>query len=111
MVSLRPVAPRRQWLAFAGVLLIGLLGTVTLGAGGAAADDRELCSPPGLAAASAAPTNLASGEQNAGADRFTTATTEPLDKIDITKLGLLTPGKLSVGTLSDAPPSICVNSK
>ncbi|WP_051179618.1 ABC transporter substrate-binding protein/permease [Nocardia concava] len=111
MVSLRPVAPRRQWLALAGVLLIGLLGTVTLGAGGASADDRDLCSPPGLAAASAAPTNLASGQQNAGADRFTTATTVPLDKIDISKLGLLTPGKLSVGTLSDAPPSICVNSK
>ncbi|MEC3958204.1 ABC transporter substrate-binding protein/permease [Nocardia sp. CDC153] len=111
MVSLRPVAPARQWLALAGVLLIGLLGTVTLGAGGASADDRDLCSPPGLSAASAAPTNLASGQQNPAADRFTTATTVPLDTIDTGKLGLLTPGKLSVGTLSDAPPSICVNSK
>ncbi|MEC3914310.1 ABC transporter substrate-binding protein/permease [Nocardia sp. CDC160] len=111
MVSLRPAAPARQWLALAGVLLIGLLGTVTLGAGGASADDRDLCSPPGLSAASAAPTNLASGQQNPAADRFTTATTEPLDKVDIGALGLLTPGKLSVGTLSDAPPSICVNSK
>ncbi|MGW3544787.1 ABC transporter substrate-binding protein/permease [Nocardia niigatensis] len=115
MVSLRPVTPRRgrstRLAALAAVLLVGLLGTVTLGVGGAAADDRDLCSPPGPAAASAAPTNLAAGQQNPAADRFTTATTQPLDKIDIGKLGLLTPGKLSVGTLSDAPPSICVNSE
>ncbi|MFE3798472.1 ABC transporter substrate-binding protein/permease [Nocardia tengchongensis] len=112
MVSLRqrPGRPPRI-LALAGVLLVGLLGVAALGAGGAAADDRDLCSPPGPAAASAAPTNLASGQQNPSADRFTTAATEPLDKIDISKLGLLTPGKLGVGTLSDAPPSICVNSK
>ncbi|MFE3257511.1 ABC transporter substrate-binding protein/permease [Nocardia sp. NPDC059229] len=111
MVSLRqrPDRPPRL-LALAGVVLVGLLGIATL-AGSAGADDRDLCSPPGQAAASAAPTNLASGQQNAGADRFTTATTEPTAKIDISKLGLLTPGKLSVGTLSDAPPSICVNSK
>ncbi|WP_433592190.1 ABC transporter substrate-binding protein/permease [Nocardia sp. CA-145437] len=102
MVSLRHLA---------GVLLVGLVGVATLGVGGAAADDRDLCSPPGPAAASAAPTNLAAGQQNQSADRFTTPTTVPLNTIDVTKLGLLTPGKLSVGTLSDAPPSICVNSK
>ncbi|WP_460721071.1 ABC transporter substrate-binding protein/permease [Nocardia heshunensis] len=115
MVPLRPGAPRRRrptrLLALAGVLLVGLVGTVTLGAGGAAADNGDLCSPPGLAAASAAPTNLASGQRDAGADRFTTATTAPLNTIDVGKLGLLTAGKLSIGTLSDAPPSICVNSK
>jgi polar amino acid transport system substrate-binding protein len=33
----------------------------------------------------------------------------PLNSIDVSKLGLITPGKLSVGTLSDAPPSICVD--
>ncbi|MFE3227472.1 ABC transporter substrate-binding protein/permease [Nocardia sp. NPDC059228] len=111
MVSLRQRAGRpRRLPALAGIVLVGLLGIATL-AGSAGADDRDLCSPPGQAAASAAPTNLASGQQNAGADRFTTATTEPPAKIDISKLGLLTPGKLSVGTLSDAPPSICVNSK
>lgn len=115
MVSLRPGAPRRRrpsrLLAIAGVLLVGLVGTVTLGPGGAAADDRDKCSPAGLAAASAAPSNLAAGQQGESADRFTTATTEPLDRIDIGKLGLITPGKLTVGTISDAPPSICVNSK
>lgn len=116
MVPLRPVVARRQGrsariLAIAGVLLVGLFGTVMLGAGGAAADDNDQCSPPGVAAASAAPTNLATGQRDPASDRFTTATTVPLDSIDIHKLGLLTPGKLSVGTLSDAPPSICVNSK
>ncbi|MGW4355946.1 ABC transporter substrate-binding protein/permease [Nocardia sp. NPDC004582] len=114
MVSLRSVAPPRRRpariTALAAVLLVGLLGTLTVGAGGAAAD-TDLCSPPGLSAASAAPGNLASGQQNPAADRFTTATTTPLDKIDVGKLGLITPGKLSVGTLSDAPPSICLNSK
>ncbi|WP_040744024.1 ABC transporter substrate-binding protein/permease [Nocardia transvalensis] len=69
-----------------------------------------LCAPPGVESASAAPTNLATGAE-AGADRFTTPNTVPLDTIDTGKLGLLTPGKLSVGTLSDAPPSICVNSQ
>ncbi|MEV6770703.1 ABC transporter substrate-binding protein/permease [Nocardia sp. NPDC051030] len=90
-----------------------MAGTVALGAGPgfAAPTAGDQCSPPGIAAASAAPTNLATSQQTPNADRFTTANTEPLDKIDISKLGLLTPGKLSVGTLSDAPPSICVNSK
>ncbi|WP_194852718.1 ABC transporter substrate-binding protein/permease [Nocardia sp. SYP-A9097] len=96
----------------AGVLLV-TLGAVTLGTGpgSAAPNSGDLCSPPGPAAASAAPTNLAAGQQSPSSDRYTTATTEPLDRIDVTKLGLLTPGKLSVGTLSDAPPSICLNSK
>ena len=69
---------------------------------------KDLCSPPGESAAVAAPQNLTS--PSAGEDRYTTPTTVPLDSIDITRLGLLTPGKLTVGTLSDAPPNICVNS-
>ena len=32
-----------------------------------------------------------------------------LDKIDKSKLGLLTPGTIKVGTLSDAPPSIFID--
>ncbi|MFE6863351.1 ABC transporter substrate-binding protein/permease [Nocardia sp. NPDC057668] len=120
MVCLRTTGPSRErsrtWrprvAAVAGVLLVTLTGVATLGVGSgtAAPGGGDLCSPPGLSAASAAPTNLASGQQSPSADKFTTATTEPLDRIDIGKLGLLTPGKLSVGTLSDAPPSICVNS-
>lgn len=116
MVCLRTPAsrhPRRRprFLAVAGVLLVTLMGTVALGAGPSAAAPDDLCSPPGLSAATALPPNLTSAQQSAASDKYTTANTEQLDKIDIGKLGLLTPGKLSVGTLSDAPPSICVNSK
>lgn len=101
-------AVRSRALIAALLLAVGVLAT------GCGSDDdsssRDLCSPPGVSAASAAPTNLASSE-TAGADKYTTATTAPLSSIDVGKLGLITPGKLSVGTLSDAPPSICVNSK
>ncbi|MFI1916530.1 ABC transporter substrate-binding protein/permease [Nocardia sp. NPDC020380] len=72
--------------------------------------NRDLCSPPGVSFASAAPPNLAAGP-TAGVDRYTTATTLPLSQIDVKKLDLITPGTLSVGTLSDAPPSVCVNSQ
>ncbi|MGO4615311.1 ABC transporter substrate-binding protein/permease [Nocardia sp. 2YAB30] len=90
------------------LLAVGLSVTACGSGSDDASTERNLCAPPGLAAASAAPTNLASSEA-AGSDRYTTATTAPLPSIDVTKLGLITPGKLSVGTLSDAPPSICVN--
>lgn len=103
--------PRFRSSALVAVLsLTSLLFAAGCGAGGGnSTASRDLCSPPGVASASAAPTNLVSGA-SAGVDRFTTASTEPLDSIDVTKLGLLAPGTLSVGTLSDAPPSICVNS-
>ncbi|MFE9785876.1 ABC transporter substrate-binding protein/permease [Nocardia salmonicida] len=91
--------------------LLLLVGVAATGCGGSDTGTAgDLCSPPGPSAAAAAPTNLAAGE-TAGADRYTTATTAPVDSIDTTKLGLLNPGTLSVGTLSDAPPSICVNSE
>ncbi|PKV78798.1 ABC transporter substrate-binding protein/permease [Nocardia fluminea] len=91
--------------------LLLLVGVAATGCGGSdTGTARDLCSPPGPSAAAAAPANLATGE-TAGADRYTTATTAPIDSIDTAKLGLLNPGTLSVGTLSDAPPSICVNSE
>ncbi|WP_327110919.1 ABC transporter substrate-binding protein/permease [Nocardia sp. NBC_01730] len=90
------------------LLAVGLSVTACGSGSDDASTERNLCAPPGLAAASAAPTNLAASEA-AGTDRYTTATTAPLGSIDVSKLGLITPGKLSVGTLSDAPPSICVN--
>ncbi|WP_336086310.1 ABC transporter substrate-binding protein/permease [Nocardia sp. SSK8] len=105
MAKVRAVRTRARIAAL--LLLVGVAAT-GCGSGDDTAN-RDLCSPPGPAAAAAAPTNLAAGE-TAGADRYTTATTVPLDSIDTAALGLLTPGKLSVGTLSDAPPSICVDS-
>ncbi|WP_040784848.1 ABC transporter substrate-binding protein/permease [Nocardia pneumoniae] len=101
-------AVRSRALIAVILLAVGLSATACGSGSDDASTERNLCAPPGLAAASAAPTNLASSA-TAGTDRYTTATTVPLASIDVSKLGLITPGKLSVGTLSDAPPSICVN--
>ncbi|AOW94002.1 amino acid ABC transporter permease [Rhodococcus sp. WMMA185] len=70
---------------------------------------RDLCSPPGPGSATAAPTDV---ELGAGAtvDRYTTDDVIPLDQIDTSRLNLITPGVLTVGTMTDAPPSICINS-
>ncbi|MFE7745877.1 ABC transporter substrate-binding protein/permease [Nocardia sp. NPDC057455] len=101
-------AVRSRALIAVLLLAVGLSATACGSGSDDAATERNLCAPPGLAAASAAPTNLASSAA-AGSDRYTTATTVPPAAIDVSKLGLITPGKLSVGTLSDAPPSICVD--
>ncbi|HEY5857956.1 MAG TPA: ABC transporter substrate-binding protein/permease [Aldersonia sp.] len=97
------------------LLMLLLSAVLTLGLAACSSNESspdsptDLCSPPGLGAAAAAPTNLGAGAA-AGEDRYTTPNTTPLDQIDVNALGLITPGKVSVGTLSDAPPSICVNS-
>ncbi|MGS2807493.1 ABC transporter substrate-binding protein/permease [Nocardia sp. MW-W600-9] len=104
MAGVRAVRTRARIAAL--LLLVGVAVT-GCGDGGDTAT-RDLCSPPGASAATAAPTNLAASA-TAGTDRYTTATTAPVESIDTGKLGLLNPGTLSVGTLSDAPPSICVN--
>ncbi|NLU84232.1 ABC transporter substrate-binding protein/permease [Rhodococcus sp. HNM0569] len=77
---------------------------------GAEAPVSDLCAPPGLASAQATPPNFDSGAAAAEPDRYTTPDTTPLDQIDTSRLGLVEPGVLTVGTLSDAPPSICVDS-
>ncbi len=71
----------------------------------------DQCSPPGEQAASALPTNLAAAAAGPAEDKYTTATTEKLDAVNRDALRLITPGTLTVGTLSDAPPSICINSQ
>ncbi len=91
---------------FPALLIVALLALGLILAPRAAADQ---CAPPGVDSASALPTNLAAAAQGPEQDRFTTATTAPLDSIDVAALGLGTPGTLTVGTLSDAPPSICIN--
>ncbi|PTR25775.1 amino acid ABC transporter substrate-binding protein (PAAT family) /amino acid ABC transporter membrane protein (PAAT family) [Rhodococcus sp. OK519] len=90
------------------VLLLPLLTLVACGSGGDSAGD--LCSPPGVDSASALPGNLDTAAAAAAEDRYTTPDTVPLSNIDTSKLNLVKPGTLTVGTLSDAPPSICVNS-
>ncbi|OBB29830.1 amino acid ABC transporter permease [Mycolicibacterium peregrinum] len=86
------------------LMLLGLVCAAPAGA------DVDQCAPPGVDSASALPTNLAAAATGPGADKYTTATSIPLDAVRPENLGLGTPGVLTVGTLSDAPPSICINS-
>jgi polar amino acid transport system substrate-binding protein len=86
-------------------LLIGSIGVAA-----PAQANVDQCAPPGVQSASALPTNLAKAAKGPGEDKYTTATVEPLSAVRIDALGLGVPGTLTVGTLSDAPPSICINS-
>ncbi len=88
--------------------LIGLLVFSVRLAGPAAADQ---CAAPGVDSASALPTNLSAAAKGPAEDKYTTPDVRPLNTVDVGTLGLGTPGVLTVGTLSDAPPSICINSK
>ena len=96
----------RRYAALPAAILM-IVGWV-LAAPAAANDDQ--CAPPGVESASTLPTNLAAAATGPGADKYTTATVRPLDTVRTDSLGLITPGVLTVGTLSDAPPSICINS-
>lgn len=93
---------------FVIALVMGIV--VTMGLAAPAGAQVDQCSPPGVESASALPTNLAAAATGPAADKYTTATVEPLDSIDVNALGLSQPGTLTVGTLSDAPPSICIDS-
>jgi polar amino acid transport system substrate-binding protein len=68
------------------VILIALLiGSVCLAAPVGANVDQ--CAPPGVQSASALPTNLAKAATGPGADRYTTATVEPLTAVNVNTLG------------------------
>ncbi|HET7668046.1 MAG TPA: ABC transporter substrate-binding protein/permease [Mycobacterium sp.] len=94
----------------ASVVLVVALLVGCMGLAAPAVANVDQCAPPGVQSASALPTNLAKAATGAGADRYTTASVEPLTAVDVNALGLSVPGTLTVGTLSDAPPSICINS-
>ena len=81
-----------------------------MGLAAPAGADADQCAPPGLQSASALPTNLAAAATGPAEDKYTTPSVRPLDSIDVDALGLSRPGTLTVGTLSDAPPSICIDS-
>jgi polar amino acid transport system substrate-binding protein len=91
------------------VALIALL-VCSMGLAPPAAANVDQCAPPGVKSASALPTNLATAAAGPGEDRYTTPTVVPLNAINVDALGLSVPGTLTVGTLSDAPPSICIDS-
>lgn len=100
----------RDGVLRATVLAMVLAIICGLGLAPTALANDDQCAPPGEQSASALPTNLAAAAKGPESDRYTTPTVEPLDSVDIAALGLGTPGVLTVGTLSDAPPSICINS-
>ena len=55
------------------------------------------------------PTDALAGSDQQTLDKYTTAEVTPIEKIDKSKLGLITDGTLRVGTLSDAPPNIFID--
>ena len=93
-------------------LVLGMttLLLVAMSTAGPAHANVDQCAPPGIESASALPTNLAAAAAGPGEDRYTTAGVAPLSSVNVDALGLSTPGTLTVGTLSDAPPSICIDS-
>ncbi len=54
--------------------------------------------------------NALAGSDQTSLDKYTTDTVTPLDQIDTGNIGLIKPGTLYVGTLSDAPPNIFIDS-
>jgi polar amino acid transport system substrate-binding protein len=97
----------RMYKAVVGAL--AALFVVTMGLAPMAGADNDQCAPPGVGSASALPTNLAAAAKGPEADKYTTPNVEPLTAVNPAALSLGTPGMLTVGTLSDAPPSICIN--
>jgi polar amino acid transport system substrate-binding protein len=73
-----------------------------------AAADRNQCAPAGLDSATAMPPDLTVNGAMGQDDSHTTPNVEPLRSVNKDTLGLGKGGILTVGTLSDAPPNICV---
>jgi polar amino acid transport system substrate-binding protein len=92
---------------------LGLAATILIVCGvvlaAPAVADRNQCAPAGVDSATALPADMTETEGVGEEDRYTTPTVEPLSSVNIGELGLGTPGVLNVGTLSDAPPSICID--
>lgn len=91
-------------------VLLSILMVLALGSAAPVGAQVDQCAPPGIDSASALPANFAAAAQGPGADKYTTPGVRPLDSIDVNALGLAQPGVITVGTLSDAPPSICIDS-
>ena len=96
-----------------GAKLFGLSATIlivcSLALAGPALADKNQCAPGGSESAAALPKDLTPISGVGQDDDHTTPTVEPLSAINVDALGLGTSGILNVGTLSDAPPSVCVD--
>ena len=93
--------------AAATILMVFGLTSAALAAPAVA--DRNQCAPAGLDGATALPQELTETKPAGQDDQYTTPTVEPLSSVDTDALGLSTPGVLTVATLSDAPPNVCIN--
>jgi polar amino acid transport system substrate-binding protein len=99
---------RGKLLALAATALI-LCGVGLTPLAAPAAADINQCAPAGLDSATALPRDLTETAIVGQEDPHTTPTVEPVSAVKADALGLGTSGVLTVGTLSDAPPSACVN--
>ena len=89
----------------AACVIVGSLASAPPAAAG-----PRLCAPAGQEAAIALPSKLAHAKRPRE-DKYTTADVVPLSSIDVKKLGLITPGVLTVGTLTESPPTNCINDR
>ena len=74
-----------------------------------AAADSNQCAPTGPNSATVMPAGLTESAAAGEGGDHTTPVVEPLSAVRPGDLGLRTPGVLTVGTLSDAPPSVCID--
>jgi polar amino acid transport system substrate-binding protein len=58
----------------------------SMGLAAPAGANVDQCAPPGIQSASALPTNLAKAATGPGADKYTTATVEPLTAVNVNAL-------------------------
>lgn len=101
---------KRRGRAFAlAATILMVCGLALAGPMTPAAADWNQCAPAGVESARALPKDVTDNPTTGEDDRDTTASVEPLGAVDAGALGLGVPGVLTVGTLSDAPPNICIN--
>ncbi len=86
-----------KWLS---AVPVAIALTISLSACGGSADS---------AGSGASPTDALAGSDQQSLDKYTTKDVTALDAIDKSKLGLIVPGTITVGTLSDAPPNIFID--
>jgi polar amino acid transport system substrate-binding protein len=98
----------RKLLGLTATILM-LCGLALVAPAAPAVADRNQCAPAGLDSATPLPKDLTESNAIGQDDHDTTPTVQPLSAVNSGALGLGTPGVLTVGTLSDAPPNICVN--
>jgi polar amino acid transport system substrate-binding protein len=103
-----PVKRSAKLLGVAATILMAC-GLAVVAPAAPAVADRNQCAPAGLDSATTLPKDLTESNAVGQDDDHTTATVEPLSTVNAGALGLGTPGVLTVGTLSDAPPNICIN--